>query len=320
MAYGFVDREGFLGMIKAWRALYDLINPDVLLLNHSPTALVASRGLGIPRATIGTGFECPPSISPMPVLSPMDRVPKARLVESEGWVLTNVNKALGVLGLTSCERFCDLFEVDRTILCTLAELDPYSGHRQTPHYWGPRLFAASTRAPNWPSRGEKRIFGYLKLQYAGFNVVLKQLRETTHAVLLHVPGLTQTEARRYQSPSLAFSSVPLDLEAVAKQCNLAICHAGHGTVATMLLGGVPQLLLPMQVEQGLTAWRLTKEGGAISVFPGKKKPDYSQPIRALLMQDQFANQAKNLALVHAGFNAGEQSQQLATQLETLIRG
>jgi hypothetical protein len=37
-----------------------MVRPDLVVFDHSPTALLASRGLPMRRALIGSGFCCPP--------------------------------------------------------------------------------------------------------------------------------------------------------------------------------------------------------------------------------------------------------------------
>ncbi len=44
----------------AWRNLMRMVRPDLIIFDHSPTALLASRGLATRRALIGSGFCCPP--------------------------------------------------------------------------------------------------------------------------------------------------------------------------------------------------------------------------------------------------------------------
>src|SRR5438445_13046775 len=52
--FGFLDRAGLTGMVKAWRQLYALVQPDLLVIDHAPTALLAVRGTGSPLVVIAT--------------------------------------------------------------------------------------------------------------------------------------------------------------------------------------------------------------------------------------------------------------------------
>src|SRR5262245_17818663 len=46
--------------VRAWRETFAFVRPDLLVLDASPFALLASRGVDVKRALIGTGFFCPP--------------------------------------------------------------------------------------------------------------------------------------------------------------------------------------------------------------------------------------------------------------------
>lgn len=57
--FGFLDKSGLTGMVKAWLSLFELVKPDLLLIDHAPTALLASMNTGIPRCLVGNGFFSP---------------------------------------------------------------------------------------------------------------------------------------------------------------------------------------------------------------------------------------------------------------------
>src|SRR5712664_602835 len=90
--FGFLDRAGLTGMVKAWRELYRLVRPDLLVIDHGPTALLAARSTGIRRVLLGTGFHSPPRTSPMPSLRPWLNISQERLVESERQVMETINE------------------------------------------------------------------------------------------------------------------------------------------------------------------------------------------------------------------------------------
>jgi UDP:flavonoid glycosyltransferase YjiC (YdhE family) len=54
------------------------------------------------------------------------------------------------------------------------------------------------------------------------------------------------------------------MDAALADCDLAICHGGHGTVGSALLAGVPLLVLPFNVEQYHTGERVQSLGAGRS--------------------------------------------------------
>lgn len=61
---GWGDFAELFGLACAWRNVIRLVRPDLMVCDHSPTALLASRGLGVRRVVIGSGFLCPPDECP----------------------------------------------------------------------------------------------------------------------------------------------------------------------------------------------------------------------------------------------------------------
>ena len=54
--HGFADAGELRTRVEAWRNLYESVHPDLVVFDHSPTALLAARGLPLRRVLIGTGF------------------------------------------------------------------------------------------------------------------------------------------------------------------------------------------------------------------------------------------------------------------------
>ena len=66
LRFGFLHPDALTGMCRAWRHLFAAVDPQMLVLDYAPTALLASRGLGLPRVLYGDSFTMPPRTEPMP--------------------------------------------------------------------------------------------------------------------------------------------------------------------------------------------------------------------------------------------------------------
>lgn len=314
---GYLDASILTGLVKAWRNLYRMLRPELLLVDHAPTALLAARGLDIRTVSLGTGFFIPPGTTPMPSIRPWLRLTDERLLSSEMRVLGEINKVLATLGVDPLDRLADLLAVDRDFLATYAELDHY-GARDGADYCGPRFLREEGVEPVWPAGDGPRVFAYLKPQHRDFTAVVSALMNLPCRVLLHAPGLPVQERERLKGKNVMFSEQPVRMSSVAGQADLAICNSGHGTVAALLLAGCPLLLLPMQLEQILVARRVVELGAGYAVQPGDAPPDYAGLLDTLMRDRELRAKAAAFASRHADFDQSRQLADIVTRCEVLL--
>jgi UDP:flavonoid glycosyltransferase YjiC (YdhE family) len=315
--FGYLDPSGLGSMVRAWRQLYQWVQPDLILADHAPTALLAAHGMDIPRALLGNGFFSPARIDPTPNFRPWLEVSSQRLINSDAAALATLNRVLVELGMPTLKRLVDLFEVEEDFLCTFPELDHYS-HRQDARYWGPIFSQQGQAEPHWPDAAGKRIFVYLRPRHQDFQQVLLTLRNLACPVLIHAPTLSDRLIQQYQSDTLQFSSQPFNMALLRQTCDLGICHAGHGTTAGLLLAGIPLLLLPLHLEEYLLSQRVEKLGAGLVAEPEGPEPNYAHLIDRLLNDSSFTEQAKAFAKQYASFEQGQQLKAIANRCEALI--
>jgi UDP:flavonoid glycosyltransferase YjiC (YdhE family) len=317
--FGYLDFHGLSGMFKAWRALFRLLQPDLLIADHAPTALFASRGMGFPRTLFGSGFYSPPRSTPLPSMRPLLSVSPERLASSERAVLDTMNRVLSANQLPALHNLAELFEVEDDWLITTEEFDHYQG-RGPADYCGPLLSLPAGAQPQWPQVPGPKLFAYLKPSYRHFHALMQQLRTSPYCVLVHAPGLGQAQRRALESPNLRISAAPVDMSGACAQAQAIICNAGLGTVMNACLSGLPVLALPMYVEQNLTGRNISRSGVGLLVLSGESAPDFTRLLGELVDDPSCSLKAQAFARKYAGLTQLKILDHLATRCASLLPG
>ena len=244
---GFSNADELSGLVAAWRNLLALIKPDLVVVDHSPSALVALRGNPAKKVIVGTGFFIPPKACPLPDLRPWLPPAAEQLAADESRVLETMNRVVVRQGLEEFETVSSLYsEVDDQVLLTFPELDHY-GVRPFQKYWG-TWDSSWGMKPDWPAGQGPKIFCYLK-PFRALPELLIQLARRALPTIVFAPSLSQTARAEFSGPTLRFVEQPQDLKQVRETCDLAILNATHGVAVELLLGGVPLLNFPLMLEQ-----------------------------------------------------------------------
>jgi UDP:flavonoid glycosyltransferase YjiC (YdhE family) len=318
---GFIDKTVLAGLAKGWRHFYAMTEPDLLILDHGPRALLAAYGLRIPCALTGNGYFVPPPVSPLPNMQPWINVSADRLQVGEKAALQVANEVLHDLGVSPLEAITDLFRVEENFLCTYPELDPFHKSRgSNVHYWGPITVAEWGVRPSWPESQGKKIFAYLKSRHSDFEKILQALAESPNSVVVYATGASDEIVAKYTSSKLHFSNEPIDMAYAQDECHVAVCHAGHGTTTRMLLAGRPLLLLPNNVEQILRALTVQELEAGLAVIPGKTAPDYRDLLNQLTENELFTEKARAFADRHGDFDPEVQLNDMVERCEEMMAG
>ncbi|MCC5887095.1 MAG: hypothetical protein JJT88_11740 [Gammaproteobacteria bacterium] len=261
--FGYLDPDGLLSMCQAWRALWALISPDLLVFDQAPTAMLAARGLDLPGVSVGQSFATPPQVAPLPPFrfwSPATgEMP--RLLETEQRVTRNANAVLKRLNGPQIRQVSELFDVDRVFICTHRELDVYSDRSREQHV-GPIGSLDIGVEPQWREGEGRKLFGYLKPASSAFVKMLEAMAASGVRCLVFAPGIPERLRRQFGNDDLRISTLPFRMRAVLQECSAVICHGG-GMAATALSHGRPVLLLPTQMEQTMTSVRIEQLGAGV---------------------------------------------------------
>jgi UDP:flavonoid glycosyltransferase YjiC (YdhE family) len=304
-------------VVESWRNLMELVKPAVLVCEHSPSALLASRWTDARRVVIGTGFTQPPDVSPLPDLCPWMGPSPIDLVRHETGLLDRANRLLAADKLPPLERLSQLYaDVDEEFLVTFRELDHHLG-RELAEYLGTWSLPGGVAA-NWPEGDGPRVFAYLKSLPGVFRLesALAVLRELPAKTLAYVPNAAKS-VLDLESPSLRICREPVDMSVVLERCDLAILNGTMGTATQCLLAGVPLVMMPPYLEQTIVSRRVVELGAGLIVPPNRIEL-LAGRIWRVLLDDRFRQAAKSFADRYENHDPKQSQQLVLDRIESLL--
>ena len=314
---GYLDAQALHGLVIGWRTMFQQMQPDLVVADYAPTAIVAARSLGVRSASVGIGFYSPPARRALPSLRDWEAIPEARLRSSEARLVATVNGILDQYGAPRMQHGADVLLGDVQLLCTWPELDHYQrAEDDVARWYGPTFLPQAGEVPQWPAGDGPNAFAYLKAGHPDHADVLQALVAEGCRVLCYMPEVVSGMAPPVTSPLLRYAAGPVSLDAACREAALCVCHAGAATLAQALLAGVPLLLMPMQTEQFLVSRQLQKVGAGINagMLPGPA--DWRGVVRQLLNDSSHRSAAQAFAARHSSFTQQAQVAALVDALES----
>jgi len=314
---GYADAEDLAGLVAGWIQLLRACRADLVVADYAPTALLAARILGLPRVDYSNGFAIPPRLAPMPPFRPDLRIDPAALAEREARVLANVNAVLGRHGAAPLGALHEQLEVDASFLCTFPELDHY-GQRPRTEYWGPRYSIEAGEDVPWPYGEGPRVLVYLRGSDPRIDAVIEALVARRCRVAAYLPGLDEARRARLQGAQRRVSARPLRLAPLLDGCDLFVNHGGN-VAGAALMHGVPQLVLPAQFEQLVTAARIEQARAGVSVARIDAPREVARGFeRALRERAALRRGADAFRKRYAAFSPAEQERRIVARIEQVL--
>lgn len=263
---GYFRDDSLLGLVEAWQNLITLISPELLIVNHSPTAVLACRGLRTPIVAIGSSFTIPDDRSPMGVFARgATAINKANQQEID--VLRIINTVCLKLKIKPLKQLSRLFDsVEHMIFQNHCELDHY-GHRSNSQ--AKRISYVASQPPKiegeafFPHYEGPKIFCYLKAT-AELPTILEALKMIRCSAIVVCAGLSEIVMHKYRSKHILYSNSLLNMDEILTKADMAITHAGESIVNQFLQQGKPVCVLPMSVDQLMVSRKIKElNAGAI---------------------------------------------------------
>ncbi len=315
---GWSGKEQLENLVDSWRELFGHLRPDYVICDHSPTARLAAHSMSLPAATLGTGFCCPPNLSPLPRFrAPSAGQTPTNMAESK--LLNRMNTLLHQYGQEHFGSFAELLHRNtHHFLTTFQELDHY---RQRPlqTYRGTWSFSEGA-PPQWPSApGKLRAIAYLK-PFAYLAELLSVLVYQGVSVLVYCPGVSQeTRDRLSLQRRIVFADKPIDFTAALAESDFAVFNAGHASTVTALRAGKPILQVPLNMEQSITAQRITEMNAGRSVDT-QRPLNYAEVVEDLLQLISQHQAAQAFAARYQNYDSRSQIESIVDEIEMQAAG
>lgn len=304
-------------LFEAWEEIFRQVCPDLVVLDHSPAALVVARGLKIPTLEIASGFERPPDITPYPDFRP--------------WLLTtgsnvrNEARVLGVInaygkrhaGTSTYPNLPSALKANASLLVSFAELDHYP-LRRAGRYIGPITTLQDGLLVNWKNNSLPKVFVYLR-KFVGMGAVLNFLSDSALDAILVCPDLSAQEATQMEAAQVQVFRQLVQLDNLLKVCDLCISHGGLGLSSLCLLSATKTLVIPTTIEQLLQANALARCGLGLALKTSEVSLNRLENVVALLLTEASYTEASIcLAQKYSTYDTAKVLQRLANTAERQV--
>lgn len=303
-------------LVQGWLNLFQSYQPDLLVLDYSPTARLATRIAGIPTVLVGNGFELPPTTTPFPGFS---WATKEMAMESERIARENACAVMQSFGVSGLESLRDILTANIVYHATFAELDHY-GPRQDMSYIGPLMGGAGKEQIIWPEGPGTRVYAYLRPDTADVSAILGGIVASGASVVCFAPKFSAVQLSQFANPRMRFSTKLVDLTPLVSTANVCVSNGNEGTVAKFLLAGVPQLLAPQYVEAQLTARCVETMGAGLTLRGKQTAQGVSMMLDQVVRNSHYKQRAQNFAYKYRHFDSKKVVEALIDQLESIAAG
>lgn len=312
---GFVQATGLRGLARAWRDLVELLRPRLLVLDHAPLALFATRGMGVPRLRFGDGFGCPPLANPMPAMTWWDPTPEPFDTIGERNALHVANQAALDLGLPAAASIAELLAAEGEALCTVPELDAYS-QRQGGVYCGPLIAADEGAATPWPGGNGRCCFVALPARHPQLPALVAALQAAGQRAVLQLTDGNPGQASDLTTEGIVVARSPVPLAQVQRHCNHAVVDGHLAITQALLLSGKPLLLLPTVLEQSMLARRVQQMGAGL--LPPGTAAALQAALRRLVDEPAWAAAAARFAERYRGHDDSRTLAAVVSRCQALL--
>ncbi len=281
-----MDMPGCLtAMIGAWDGIMAGFKPDVVIADFAPALLIAAQGR-VASIASGPGFQVPPD-DMNPVICLGGETPGY----DEATLLDLIDADLRDAGREPLSKLADLFRCNRRTIASFYELDPYR-RPDSPDFIAPAI--GSWAGPSDQQGDEVFVYANGPLQrYDGF---WQGLIATGLPVRAHVPLRDQPLRDRIAGFGVMVERHPVPWPLIVSRSRIAVNHGAHGIMSGLMLAGIPQLALPLDLEKRLHGEALARAGfGMVADGHTIEKADVTATVQRLYHDVDMAERTRAAA-------------------------
>jgi len=306
---GYQDINWLQNSLNNWRNIFKQQKCDIIICDHSPTARLAAHSLNLKHAAIGTGFCCPPAKNPYPKFEIASKKYSPKDIESI--LLKNINQSLDKLQCSPIEQISKVLSHSNEFLCTLPHLDHYT-RDQPQDYWGPIITKCIGHSFTWPNKHPYKIFCYLKSNVSNLNTFAEAFNLIEADKVIYIGG-TKINNTLFDSSTVILTN-PAKIESITSNANLVISHGGHNLTAQLLMAGIPNLLIPMFMEQSILAHKLQQQGLCSVCFLDDSIEKLVIAINKSLEDKQLSDNTRLFSQHYYGYDSDAQLEDIAESI------
>ncbi len=297
---GWHDAGALSGLVAGWSALFELIEPAVVVVDHAPTAALVARLGEVPLVRMGMGFFAPPALRPLPSFRLADGATPERQQAVEDAVLAAIHAVSIACGVRYAS-VADALEPGLDLLTCWPELDHYAGLRPagSGRFVGPEHIRTPATPVKWPAGGATRVLAYLNDGCPAFESLLQALGQADANTVAYVGGGRARSVSSMAGGKLVQRQSLFDPGPTLAHCDVLVCHAANGLAGTALAAGKPVLMWPMTAEQQLFAHRVEQAGVGLTLPHAPTAACINGQLRTALDPKGMAARTRTLAASHA---------------------
>lgn len=283
--YAFHRADRLAARLGAWDALFDLLQPDIILADHSPTACLAARGR-IPVALVGSGYTMPPAhMDAYPALQKGVGAPRAQqhmLETLNGLMQKRAQPGLAALPALLDTAFRGVFAVPQTDVYGALRRDALLGS-----YNG----KITPLAPN----PDGCVFLYASLPPDRLGAIVEASVGLGRPLEAYIGPFESAERRFLESFGIQVHHEMPDLSGVLARAHVIVSTAGAGLTMAALMAGRAQLCLPIHIESEINANHVTSLNAGQTLFLDHQRDELAQTLRTVVEVQSFTRNAQDAA-------------------------